>query len=83
MATRKVFHVTWSAVLRRWQVLEITGKNYAHRVVRRSKLKTTAVKTACSKARSRRHIGQVVIHLRNGTIEHEFTYGADPVKAKG
>lgn len=81
MAVRRVFHVTYSRSDRRWLTRDVTGKT--SKVLRRSKIKASAVNFAIKQAKSRRHIGQVVVHAMDGKIEREFTYGADPVKTKG
>jgi hypothetical protein len=74
---RKVYHVThckagWATTL----------ENTVF-PIRISKVKATAIKFACSLAKSRRHIGQVIIHGRDGQIQREFTYGIDSPKSKG
>lgn len=64
-----------------WQVLQKTKTGHVH--LRTSKLKTTAIAYAKRMAKSPRHLGQVVVLGRNGAIQTEWTYGADPVRSPG
>jgi len=81
MAQRKVFHVTYNYDEDRWFVWDVTGRK--SKVLRRSHTKAMALKYATTQARSRRHIGQVVVHGMDGKIQNEWTYGADPVRTSG
>lgn len=50
------------------------------------RMKSTAVKSARSKAKAQWHKGhkaQIVVHKRNGRIAYEHTYGLDPRRYKG
>lgn len=83
MAQRKVFHVTYDRDADRWITWQLGVVAGPSRILRRSRTKAAAVKYATTLARSRRHIGQVVVHGMDGKIQSEMTYGADPVRTKG
>lgn len=78
-AKRVVFRVLWNPKERMWRV---SGDGS----VWRSFLKRAAVRDGVYWA-SRLHqsgvLTQLVIHNRDGRIESERTYGADPVRRKG
>jgi len=81
MAKRKVFHVTFDWHEERWTTLDTTGVRT--KILRSSRTKAAALRFAIKQAKSRRHNGQVVVHNMWGKIQHEWTYGCDPVNAKG
>ena len=81
MSVRIIIHVTYSHDEDRWHVLDTTKQ--PSKILRRSRTKAAALRFATKQAKSRRHLGQVVVHDKYGVIQHEWTYGADPVETKG
>lgn len=78
---REVFHITYDRDDARWITWDVTGKK--SKLLRRSFTKAAALRYAVMKARSSRHLGQVVVHGTDGRIQQEMTYGADPIRTKG
>ena len=77
MAQRRlVLHITFAN--RRWWVQHSGQREYRGDFSG----KKLAVVHACSYAKARPP-SQVVVHKRDGTIQTEYTYGADPRKTKG
>ncbi len=83
MAVRTIIHVVYNRYEDRWRVIDTTCLGFDSVILRRSRTKAAAIRYATTKARSRRHLGQVVVHTKDGKIEHEFTYGCDPVESRG
>jgi ribosomal protein S8 len=81
MIVRTIIHVTYNYDEDRWRVIDTTKQ--PSKILRRSHTKAAALRYATTKARSRRHIGQVVVHTKDGKIEHEMTFGCDPVESEG
>ena len=76
MANRTVFHVVPNA--NSWEVKH-EGSDATEFLVDN---KDTAVGHAKDLAKAA-PLGQVIVHGRDGTIQEEFTYGADPRSSKG
>jgi len=76
---RLVLHITYDRTDHLWRVKAEGGGDFTAESFRR---KAEAVRRAKEIAKQAKP-SQVVIHLRNGKIEKEVTYGADPERHKG
>lgn len=77
MARRTTYHVT-PRDDGNWAVTKAKAK----RAWRTYEKKSDAVKAGKTIAK-KQDLGQLVVHKQDGTIQHEFTYGADPRSKKG
>lgn len=75
MAKRIVYHVSHDQKSSRWQVTKEGGK----RAVKTFSTKEKAVDHGRKAARKEK-LGQLKIHKKNGRLQTEYTYGADPVR---
>lgn len=81
--SRQVYHVVWNSAGDAWHL------KLQHTLLPISSHKTKeeavyAGRVACSNLWENRGVpAQLVIHLQNGQIETEYTYGNDPRKSKG
>ena len=76
---RKRFTLRWSKEHCMWRLLPPCGKPSNIDLVA---TKAAAVTYARAAARARQP-SQLVIYKRNGRIQTEYTYGADPRRTKG
>jgi hypothetical protein len=74
---RKVVHVTYRDKGSLWHVTGESGRSLVSHL-----RKSDAINDARERAQAGA-LGQVVIHGKDGKIEREYTYGADPRKSKG
>ena len=72
MSTRKVYHVT-PAGEKGWQVKAEDAKRPSSSHDKKDEAVTRAKELA-----KRQKLGQVIVHKKDGTIQTEYTYGADP-----
>jgi hypothetical protein len=78
MSKRLVLHVTFSHAYEMWQVKQ----ELSPQSIYNNPVKQNAVDWAISFAKERQP-SQVKIHLKDGTIETEYTYGDDPSRFPG
>jgi hypothetical protein len=88
MSNRIVYRVTPIGNSRLWHVLRgsLRPLSGPSAVVSQHRFKIAAIASARALAKAVRRSGglsQVVIHGRNGRIQLEWTYGADPKRSKG
>lgn len=88
MSDRVVFRVTPIGGSRLWHVLRgnLTPLRGPSAAISQHRWKFAAVASAVRLAKAIRKSGglsQVVVHGRNGRIQFEWTYGADPKRSQG
>lgn len=81
LAPRTIYRIQWHAANKRWictvenRVVDVAAFNKGGLV-----RATAHVAKTCHRAG---YLGQVVVHGKNGKIQTEWTYGADPKRSKG
>lgn len=81
---RLIYRVAWSARDRRW-VLSRRSRT-ANFEPQPFRLKAYCIAVAAQRCREIERDGglaQLVVHGKNGRIQFEWTYGADPERSKG
>jgi hypothetical protein len=74
---RTVIHVTYRDSDGQWHIAGEAGRSLQH-----FDRKSDGIAAAKERAKAA-PLGQVVIHGKDGKIEREYTYGADPRRTKG
>ena len=80
MAARTVYHLVHKNADNRWH-LE-TGSEIADSFDTKEEA-LEAGKDLCNKLNDSGTLAQLVVHRQDGSIETEFTYGADPRRSPG
>ena len=78
MSERKVLHVTYDKNKEDWKVL----KEGSDRALSRNETKKEAVEDARSRIKPDQ-LAQIKVHIKDGPIQKEWTYGKDPEKYPG